>query len=90
MLIAPRAAGGAPGPRLRPASQARVRLAGRREGAIPSGGRQGWAALRTSRNRGLGVEKSTGGKKKKNQCLSPPNLQNINLQIKKNGCKKKI
>lgn len=51
MLIAPRAAGGAPGPRLRPASRAQVRLAGRQEGGITSGGRQGWAAQRTPQGR---------------------------------------
>lgn len=77
MLIAPRAAGGAPGPRLRPASQAQVRLAGRQEGGITSGGRQGWAAQRTPQER-------TGEHgEKKNQCL-PKYLQNKNLQIKKN------
>lgn len=62
MLIAPRAAGGAPGPRLRPASQAQVRLAGRQEGGITSGGRQGWAEQRTPQER-------TGEHGEKNQCL---------------------
>lgn len=75
MLIAPRATGGAPGPRLRPASQAQVRLAGGLEGGITSGGRQGWAAQRTPQNK-------TGEHGEKNQCL-PKYLQNINLQIKK-------
>lgn len=74
MLIAPRAAGGAPGPRLRPASQAQVRLAGRQEGGITSGGRQGWAAQRTPQER-------TGEHGEENQCL-PKYLQNKNLQIK--------
>lgn len=59
MLIAPRAAGGAPGPRLRPASQAQVRLAGGQEGGITSGGRQGWAAQRTPQERTGGAP---GGK----------------------------
>lgn len=75
MLIAPRAAGGAPGPRLRPASQAQVRLAGRQEGGITSGGRQGWAEQRT-------LQERTGEHGEKNQCL-PKYLQNKNLQIKK-------
>lgn len=74
MLIAPRAAGGAPGPRLRPVSQAQVRLAGRQEGGITSGGRQGWAAQRTPQER-------TGEHGEENQCL-PKYLQNKNLQIK--------
>lgn len=73
MLIAPRAAGGAPGPSLRPASQEQVRLAGGQEEGITSGGRQGWAAQRTPQER-------TGEHREKNQCL-PKYLQNVNLQI---------
>lgn len=75
MLIAPRAAGGAPGPRLRPASRAQVRLAGRQEGGITSGGRQDWAAQRTPQRR-------TGEHRKKNQCL-PRYLQNVICKFKK-------
>lgn len=81
MLIAPRAAGGAPGPRLRPASGAQVRLAGRQEGGITSGGRQGWAAQRTPQGR-------TGehGEKK---LMFPKIFAKYNLQILKNfGAKK--
>lgn len=69
MLIASRAAGGAPGPRLRPASRAQVRLAGRQEGGVTSGGRQGWAAQRTPQGR-------TGKHGEKNQCL-PKYLRNV-------------
>lgn len=46
MLIAPRAAGGAAGPKLRPENPAQVRLAGRQEGGIHLRGRQGWAGRR--------------------------------------------
>lgn len=74
MLIALRAAGGAPGPRLRPASQAQDRLAGRQEGGITSGGRQGWAAQRTRQAR-------TGEHRQENQCL-PKCLQNIICKFK--------
>lgn len=82
MLIAPRAAGGAPGPRLRPASQAQVRLAGRQEGGITSGGRQGWAAQRTPQGR-------TGehGEKKINVSQNICKIQFANL--KKIDAKKK-
>lgn len=80
MLIAPRAAGGAPGPRLRPASRAQVRLAGRQEGGITSGGRQGWAAQRTPQGR-------TGKHREKNQCL-PKYLQNVICKFKYIDAKK--
>lgn len=74
MLIALRAAGGAPGPRLRPASQAQDRLADRQEGGITSWGRQGWAAQRTPQAR-------TGEHGQENQCL-PKYLQIIICKFK--------
>lgn len=63
MLIAPRAAGGAAGPKLRPENPARVRLAGRREGGIHLRGTTGLggAAHSAGKNGGAGR-----GKKKSN------------------------
>lgn len=81
MLIAPKAAGGAPGPRLRPANRAQVRLAGRQEGGITSGGQQDWAAQRTPQGR-------TGEHGEKNQGL-PKCLQNVICKLKKIDARKK-
>lgn len=81
MLIAPRAAGGAPGPRLRPASPAQVRLAGRQEGGITSGGATGLggAAHSAKKNGGAPAEKS----------MFPKIFAKYYLQIKKKLMQKK-